>query len=135
MDSEDITLPASLLVSGSSRVFLVDKPVIRIGRGEENDLVLDSVYVSRTHAELRYEAGVYTVVDLGSTGGIYVNGEKYDRCVLSEGDVITLANTHLIFGRMTFPTSDRVSKYRPPKEDDKQPGETDFLPPIGDEKK
>ena len=135
MVSDDITLPASLLVSGSSRVFTFDKPVIKIGRGKENDLVLDSLYISRTHAELRYENGIFTIADLGSAGGIYVNGEKVNRCILSEGDVITLANTHLIFGQKLFPTTGQVFKYRPPKVHDKKLGKTDLLPPIGEEGK
>jgi pSer/pThr/pTyr-binding forkhead associated (FHA) protein len=134
MVSDGMKLPASLLISGSSKVLTFDKPVIRIGRGNDNDLVLDSIYVSRTHAELRYDAGVFTIADLGSAGGTLVNGVKIDQCILNEGDVITLANTHLIFGLKLFPTADQVSQYRPPKEDRKQPRETDFLPPLRDEK-
>ena len=49
---------------------------LRVGRGEQNDVVLpdSDKAVSRFHAELRYENGVYILVDANSPNGIWVNG-------------------------------------------------------------
>jgi ABC-type multidrug transport system ATPase subunit len=49
---------------------------LRIGRAPDNEIVLDAPSVSRHHAELIYENGAQPVIaDLGSTNGIFVNGE------------------------------------------------------------
>jgi molecular chaperone DnaK (HSP70) len=50
--------------------------ITKIGRGEGNDLQIDALKVSRFHAELRLTTGVLEVVDLGSTNGTFVNGER-----------------------------------------------------------
>ncbi|MBN2086031.1 MAG: FHA domain-containing protein [Anaerolineales bacterium] len=50
--------------------------VTKIGRGEGNDLQIDTLKVSRFHAEVKLSAGVLEVVDLGSTNGTFVNGER-----------------------------------------------------------
>src|SRR3954465_7947069 len=51
--------------------------VVRLGRGEENDIPLDDNNASRVHAEVvRDNGGRYLVRDLGSRNGIYVNRKK-----------------------------------------------------------
>jgi hypothetical protein len=55
---------------------MLSKAVTTIGRGEGNDLQIDALKVSRLHAELRLGAGGLAVVDLGSTNGTFVNGER-----------------------------------------------------------
>jgi pSer/pThr/pTyr-binding forkhead associated (FHA) protein len=52
----------------------VTEDVFRIGRGTENDLVIDESSISRTHARLEREAGAYRVIDLASTNGTTVDG-------------------------------------------------------------
>jgi len=49
---------------------------LRIGRAEDNDIVVADPAVSRHHAELRNAAGVYHIADLGSNNGTYVNGQR-----------------------------------------------------------
>src|ERR1700719_251417 len=51
----------------------LDAPVIRIGRGTENELVVDDSAISRVHARLEEEAGTWRIVDLGSTNGTRVD--------------------------------------------------------------
>jgi len=60
---------------------------VRIGRGPQNDLVLEDPGkgVSRNHAEIRFEGGVYTLVDLGSQNGIWVSGSRVPSVVLEPG--------------------------------------------------
>jgi pSer/pThr/pTyr-binding forkhead associated (FHA) protein len=50
----------------------LDAPVVRIGRGAENEMVVDDTEVSRVHARLEVEAGTWRIVDLASTNGTSV---------------------------------------------------------------
>ena len=51
-------------------------PVVNIGRAEYNDIVLGDESVSTAHAKLQRREGVWTLVDLGSTNGTFVDGEQ-----------------------------------------------------------
>lgn len=114
MDSNRKTTSAALLIVSSSKVYSFENPVIKIGRLEDNDLIIDDPRVSRNHAELRFHDGRYMIVDLGSTGGTFVNGVKVDRQILDKGDVITLSGIHLVFGQDEFPQAESTSRYISP---------------------
>ena len=102
MDEQNSTSKGS---SFEQSVFLIvnrqmiplEKPVIRIGRQLENDIVLHEEFVSRFHAEIRFEEGKYVLQDNGSTSGTFVNGRKIDRCVLNSGDLISVATIQMMF--------------------------------------
>ena len=53
---------------------LASNPVIRIGRGPDNTIVIPNVTVSRNHAEISYNNGQPTITDLKSSNGTLVNG-------------------------------------------------------------
>lgn len=62
-----------------------------IGRGDDADLMIVDEGVSRKHAKLlRSSGGLLNVVDLGSTNGVYVNGERVEIAVVQLGDMIEL---------------------------------------------
>jgi predicted ester cyclase len=66
---------------------------IRIGRVPDNDIVLADLDVSRHHAELRRNPdGSFEIIDLGSHGGIYVNGKRIRRTMLTEQDSISIGH-------------------------------------------
>jgi pSer/pThr/pTyr-binding forkhead associated (FHA) protein len=68
----------------------------RIGRHPDNGIVVSDLGVSKQHAELRLSpAGRYSIIDLGSHRGTYVNGTRVDQAELTEGDIIGI-------GRATF---------------------------------
>jgi pSer/pThr/pTyr-binding forkhead associated (FHA) protein len=72
----------------------LDAPVILIGRGAENDLVVDESAVSRVHARVEGEAGTWRIVDLGSTNGTgvdLVTLRPWQPHPLTHGAVIDLA--------------------------------------------
>jgi pSer/pThr/pTyr-binding forkhead associated (FHA) protein len=72
----------------------LDAPVIRIGRGAENEMVVDDSAISRVHARLEEESGVWRIVDLGSTNGTGVDLvalRPWQPHPLSHGAVIDLA--------------------------------------------
>lgn len=77
------------------RVALGPEP-LAIGRDVENDLVLDDRRVSRRHSEIRLRLGRYTLYDLQSTNGTYVNGRRVAETVLSGGDRIRIGGTELV---------------------------------------
>ena len=72
MTSKDKKLPAVLLIVDSASKFSFSKPIIRIGRLPENDLVINHPSVSREHVEIRYQEDRFELIDLDSTGGTYV---------------------------------------------------------------
>src|SRR6266568_5290716 len=66
---------------------------IRIGRHPDNDIALRDLDVSRHHAELRRNPdGSFEIIDLGSHGGTYVNGERIIHKMLTEQDIISIGH-------------------------------------------
>ena len=86
----------ALLVGEGRRSVLSGERVL-IGRSRECDVVLSDPNTSRRHAEVRRDGDGWTVVDLGSTNGIKVNGRRVDQAALEPGDRITLGLTELTF--------------------------------------
>ncbi len=66
-----------------------------IGRHAQNDLKLNSRYVSRHHALLVNRSGKRYIVDLNSTNGTFVNSTQVDEQALCHGDVITIGSCRL----------------------------------------
>jgi pSer/pThr/pTyr-binding forkhead associated (FHA) protein/V8-like Glu-specific endopeptidase len=76
-------------LSGKTYEFTQEK--ITIGRGSNNDLVLDphkDLDASKDHAVVTYEDGNYFISDKDSTNGTYVNGKRVERSEISNGDEI-----------------------------------------------
>lgn len=63
---------------------------LRIGRGSNNDIVLDGLQISKNHAKISQSGGGYTVEDLGSTNGVFVNGSRISRLAVSPQDPIQI---------------------------------------------
>jgi len=89
-------LRAYLIVQGT-HTFDLTQPAVRIGRALDNDLILEDPRVSRYHAQLRCRYRRYILQDMGSRGGITVNGFPVQEIVLRPGDVISLAGVDLIY--------------------------------------
>lgn len=70
---------------------------VLIGRHASADIRLPDMSVSRYHAMLTVVEGVWTIKDIGSKSGIYVNGNLIREVALHENDVIKLGNRRLIF--------------------------------------
>lgn len=95
---KDALIPANaFLVVGGKTNFPLQKVVVDIGRHSDNDLVLDDQYTSRHHAQLRAINRRYVIFDVGSTGGIFLNGKSVSQATLHPGDVIRIGMTHLIY--------------------------------------
>jgi ABC-type multidrug transport system ATPase subunit len=73
---------------------LADARTVRIGRSHDNDLVLPDLQVSRHHAELRGTSqGRYTIADLGSHNGTYLNGQPVIEAPLGPTDLVGIGHS------------------------------------------
>ncbi len=70
-----------------------------IGRGTEADIRLPDTGVSRKHVDVVLDSDVAIVEDLGSTNGTLVNGRRVARQELSDGDVIRIGHSVLVYRR------------------------------------
>lgn len=80
-------------------VYPLDCDEILIGRHASADIRLPDLSVSRYHAMLTITGAVWTITDIGSKSGIFVNGDLVKQAVLHENDIIKLGNRRLIFRR------------------------------------
>ncbi len=73
----------------------------RLGRSKNNEITLRDSSVSRRHAEIHRDIGdEFTLIDLNSLNGVFVNGEKIGRYKLQEGDLIEIGDVELRFTLM-----------------------------------
>jgi hypothetical protein len=87
------------VVLWDGRDLSLDQGVTVIGRSSGCDIVVDDPNVSRRHAEIRRLGEGYSLVDLGSTNGTEVNGQRVGETSLMNGDVIGVGTTRLTFER------------------------------------
>lgn len=78
--------------------YAITRTTWRIGRGKDNEMILNDSSVSRRHAEIHRDKGDrFTIYDLGSLNGIYVNNDKTSSHRLHEGDIIEIGDINLRF--------------------------------------
>jgi hypothetical protein len=77
--------------------FLLDSDLTLVGRHPDSDIFLDDVTVSRRHAEFYRQGGRFTVRDVGSLNGTYVNRERIEEAQLNEGDEVQVGKFRLVF--------------------------------------
>lgn len=70
---------------------------VTIGRKESNDVIIANLGVSGTHARVDSVADQYTLTDVGSTNGTFVNKELITSRILKDNDVILVGKHELIF--------------------------------------
>jgi pSer/pThr/pTyr-binding forkhead associated (FHA) protein len=86
----------SLIYQGERVAITKDRFVI--GRGKQSsDLTLKDPNVSRQHAMIEFQNGVYFMVDMGSTNGVEFNGQRIARKQISEGDVYRICDHDILF--------------------------------------
>jgi pSer/pThr/pTyr-binding forkhead associated (FHA) protein len=77
--------------------FLLDSDLTTVGRHPGSDIFLDDVTVSRRHAEFYRHAHGFTVRDVGSLNGTYVNRDRIEECDLNDGDEVQVGKFRLVF--------------------------------------
>ena len=90
---------ANLVLEVNGMRHPLEPPGMVIGRGVDADLRIDDPGVSRRHAEIRVMPGVnaptVTILDLGSTNGMLVNGQRVQQAQLQDGAVVKVGNTSM----------------------------------------
>lgn len=86
------------------RIHALHKPLVGIGRGEDNDICIPAevpgaLTVSRRHAQIRREDLDFIVEDLGSQNGIQVNGLVTRRNLLRDGYRVSFGSVEFVFRR------------------------------------
>ena len=75
----------------------LDPPGLVVGRGSDADLRINDPGISRRHAEIRVRPGgavpSVSVIDLGSTNGLLVNGQRVQQASLDDGSTVKVGNT------------------------------------------
>jgi hypothetical protein len=95
-----ITGPALVVRSGggmAGQSFQPPEGRTLIGRSPECAIFLDDVTVSRRHAELVREGDVFTIRDLGSLNGTYVNRRRIESQALADDDEVQIGKYRLTF--------------------------------------
>jgi hypothetical protein len=77
--------------------FLLDDDFTSTGRHPDSDIFLDDVTVSRRHAEFYRQGDRFTVRDVGSLNGTYVNRERIEEAELFGGDEVQIGKFRLLF--------------------------------------
>ncbi|MDQ2800734.1 MAG: FHA domain-containing protein [Armatimonadota bacterium] len=96
----EISLPGVSALIGLQGIaaggtFALTSGDLTIGRDGDNEIVLAENTVSRRHARLlRDGQGQFTVTDLGSANGVYVNGERVQRAILTHGDEVKVGDNY-----------------------------------------
>ena len=91
--------------------FLLERPVLTIGRGSECDIVINDASISRQHAQFLHQADGIYIQDLTSRNGTRVNDEPLlSPHLLKSGDLICIGKVHLDYTAVqpTDPTSSSV---------------------------
>ncbi len=110
--------PAAVTITGPNwrspltrdgRVPLV-RPIISIGRMEDNDIVISDPQASRHHAIFRWAPGGYEVVDLTSINGTYLQGQPlHGSAPLNPGDVVRIGGTEFTLQALQQADLDQMS--------------------------
>ncbi len=82
---------------GRAKQIELESPQITVGRSGQSDIVLHGIQVSRAHALLTSNQGVFSVRDLDSSNGTFVNGLQVQRHKLRHQDVIRIGDYELRF--------------------------------------
>jgi sigma-B regulation protein RsbU (phosphoserine phosphatase) len=86
------------LGTGEERLFSSEKPLLRIGRSPESEILIEEPLVSRRHAEVFRADNRYYVRDSGSLNGTFLDGKRiFQPSELSPGNVIAVGNSKIVF--------------------------------------
>ena len=90
---------------------VTEKKRISIGRGNENDIVLENRGVSRKHAMIEFNDKAAVLIDNESLNGTFVNSRKVSEEVLRDQDVITIGKYSLVYNTETTNEGSEASNF------------------------
>jgi len=77
--------------------YQIQSPLLTVGRDKSNSWSINHSTISRIHFQLVFKNYVYTILDLGSSNGVFVNDIKVSECELKHGDSIQVGEITLTF--------------------------------------
>ena len=80
--------------AGVGARYLLDDAQTKLGRDMSNEIILDDITVSRSHALIAKSNG-YRIKDLGSLNGSYVNAVAVKESAINAGDEVQIGKYHL----------------------------------------
>lgn len=92
----------------AGQIYRPERPVITVGRAQDSDLQLQEQGISRRHARLQSGPQGWTITDLGSTNGTFVNGRRLapqQDHALHTGDRITIGSSVFAFRQVSGASS------------------------------
>lgn len=92
--------------------FQLDRKLTRLGRGSENDIVIDCASVSVHHAEMERVEGGFQLRDLGSTNGIKLEGERKELIPLRDGMTLKVGDVAFDF-QLSDEEKEALSREKP----------------------
>ncbi len=102
---------------------------LSIGRTADNTIRYPSPFVSSHHAELLFQGGVFSLIDTGSSNGVFLNGYRLQQHIpthLQSGDVITLWGLRITIGQRLISLNDPEDSV----DVEEGPGMVPFEPPL-----
>lgn len=82
---------------GAPNAFKLSGAELVVGRSPDVDLVLDSNDLSRRHARMSFAQAQWSIRDLDSRNGVYLNGVRIHSATLYDGDTVQLGNVVFVF--------------------------------------
>jgi len=98
MLSKDTQTPRLVIhMPGQTWEYLLNKDLVRIGRDDDNDIVIDHPSVSRHHAHIETHGRAFQIRDDHSTNGICLRGLPVEKYTLLDGDMLQIGRARLVF--------------------------------------
>ncbi|HEY7297535.1 MAG TPA: FHA domain-containing protein [Xanthobacteraceae bacterium] len=106
-----VSIQATLEDVDDGTCYALDRPLVRIGRAADNEIMLQAPTVGRFHAVVqRVAERTYVISDQSSANGTLVNGQEIDTTRLADGDLITLGAKSLRFCTKAPPAPSSAEK-------------------------
>ena len=136
MASDPFVAALWFTLADGERTILLEGESTSLGRSAGNDIVLPQGFVSRHHALLLRDGSAYQLVDLSSSHGSYVNGQRIEeRSVLKANDVIQLGSHDGTKLHFTLQRSRSLADTQTPRVREILSNLTSFLPAAQEETK
>ena len=89
---------ASVSTSGEEKIaYILNQSEIKIGRTLNNEFVIDHPSVSKRHAQIVNDGGVYRVSDLGSSNGTFIEGKRVNQTPLFDGCEVRFGRKNYVY--------------------------------------